>query len=93
MSNYLAVIRHNGIGSWARCAERKDAITSVTRIFQLDWSKFLGLKRGQEIQAQVINVQDYDDISWGDQYWFANRDGTKGTIPAEMIETVTVKLP
>ncbi len=93
MSDYLCIIRRNGVGSWARCATRKDALDGAARLFKLDWSKLCGLKRGQEIDATLVNTAGYDDVSWGDEYLFANDDGSRGKIPADRIERVTVKLP
>lgn len=91
--SYLCIIRHNGAGSWARCATRKAAIRDAARLFKIDFTKFLRLKRGQEIDATLIDANGYDDVSWGDEYLFTNDDGASGKIPADRIERVTVKLP
>jgi hypothetical protein len=91
--SHICIIRRNGVGSWARCATRKDAIRDAAHLFKLDFQKLLPLKRGQEIDATLIDANGYDDISWGDEYLFANDDGSRGKIPADRIENITVKLP
>lgn len=93
MSDYICIIRRNGVGSWARCATREAAIRNAARLFRLDFNKILPLKRGQEIDATLVNTAGYDDVSWGDEYLFANDDGSRGKIPADRIENITVKLP
>lgn len=91
--SYLCIIRRNGVGSWARCATREAAIRDAARLFKLDFRKLLPLKRGQEIDATLVNTAGYDDVSWGDEYLFRNSDGVSGKIPADRIERITVKLP
>lgn len=93
MSDYLCIIRRNGVGSWARYATREGAIRDAARLFKIDFRKILKLKRGQEIEATVIDASGYDDILWGNEYLFSNLNGASGKIPADRIENITVKLP
>jgi hypothetical protein len=90
MTEYLCIIRRNGVGSWARCATRKDALDGAARLFKADWASICGLSRGQQIEATLVDATGLGKV------WFEgpNVYSGKGTaVPADRIERVTVKLP
>lgn len=92
--DFLAIIRRNGIGSWARNAKSKAALDGAARIFKLDWGSLFDLKRGQKIDVTLVDVTGFDDISWcGSAISYRNKNGISGEIPADRIKLVPVKLP
>lgn len=80
--DYLAVITNQfGGGSWARGADRADAIKRAARFYKKDWSHLFKVgKKGQVIKVNVIDVTGYDQIEWDDRGFWRTDPETKKLI-------------
>lgn len=85
MSDYLAIIQANGIGSWSRDWERAQAISNVVRMFKADWKSILKPKdKKPKVTVLVYDIEGYDEVTWDDCNMYG--DGKKLDIVPEKIE-------
>ena len=91
MSDYIAIIRIVGGGSWSRNKDKDKAVKAVCRQFKEDWSSLYKLPKGRDVKVAVADVDGHDEVYFDDRgVWATTADGE---VPITKIEMVEAKLP
>ena len=86
MSDYLALINVNGLGSWARGPDKEQTIKRVIGMFHGDFKSILKPEsKKPKIKIKVYDLANYDQV-WWDEYGLYDGDDKHIDAKAEIIE-------
>jgi hypothetical protein len=85
MSDYLAIINTNGVGSWARGDNKQRTIENVIRMFRSDFKTILKPKEDKAtVTVLVYDVEGYSEVCWDDMGM--SGDGKKLDLVPEKVQ-------
>lgn len=85
MSDYLAVITFAFGSCSGRDPDKEKAISRAIRELK-EWRHILKVSNW-EVKVNVLDVEGYDEIEWGDRGWYA--DGKKFAPEIEVVTRTT----
>lgn len=88
MSDYLAMINTNGIGSWSRGPDREKVIRSLVGRFHGDWRSLFKPKSPRAkvtVKIKLYDIEGHDQV-WWDEYVLYGEDDEPLDIKPEIIE-------
>jgi hypothetical protein len=84
--DFIAVIMGPGAsGSWARDADKDNAVRRVAKIFRSDFKSF-GVTRKTPLTVNVVDVTGHDEVWWNESGFHVG--DTKLDRPVEVIKVV-----